>query len=121
MYMTELPDEFEIRTNPEALKKLLTHLLNNTVRFCTSGSIKLSCSEHEGNVMFSISDTTPDEENKMQQNFIGMFKNKDNKLHYVGMTYKICQSIVSLLKGRMWFDKEYTQGTRLCIEIPQNP
>ena len=109
------------RAHAEALKKLLTHLLNNTVRFCPGGAIKLSCSEKEGNVKFSISDTTPDEEHKLQQRFTGMFNSQDNKLHYVGMTYKICQSIVSLLKGRIWFDKEYTKGTCLCIEIPQNP
>lgn len=121
LYMTELPDEYEIRTNPEALKKMLTHLLDNAVRFCPKGTIKLSCSEKEGNVRFSISDTNPDSENKMQQRFIGMFKNQNNKLRYVGMTYKICESIVRVLKGRMWFDKEYTKGTCLCFEIPQNP
>jgi light-regulated signal transduction histidine kinase (bacteriophytochrome) len=50
-----------------------------------------------------------------------MFTEHSNEIRYVGMNFNICQSITRLLHGRIWHDKEYTEGTRFCFEIPKEP
>lgn len=121
IYQTELPDDFEIMTNYSALKKMLENVLDNAARFNHQGMVTLSCTEDGDNIRFAVSDTTPNIANKFKIRFVSMFTEEDNKLHYVGMTHRICQSIARLLKGRTWFDKEYQKGVRKFIEIPKNP
>ena len=121
VFLTELSDHEEIMTNPEALEKMLVHLLGNAARFSYQGVITLSCSKEGENVRFSVADKTSTTENEKHKRYTGMFAEEGNKLHYVGMTFKICQSIVRLLQGTIWIDKEYTDGSRICFEIPQDP
>jgi len=121
VYQTDLPDDFYIKTNPDALQKLLSHLLNNSARFNHQGTITLSCIEEGENVRFSVSDTTPDPTNKYAVRYIGLFAQQGTKLQYLGMTFKISQSIVRQLKGRIWRDTEYTKGVRLSFELPKDP
>jgi len=120
-YRTELDDDLEILTNYEALKKLIEHLLDNVARINHEGMIILSSEIADDKVKFGIADTIPDPNNKFKTRFIGMFTERNNKLHYVGMTFKICESITRLLMGRSWFDRTYAKGTRMYIEIPLNP
>jgi signal transduction histidine kinase len=119
-YQTELSDDFEIKTNPDALKKLLTHLLEYSARYTQKGIIKLGCEEAGKNVKFSVTDTSPGLGDGHPR-LVGMFTEHSNEIRYVGMNFNICQSITRLLHGRIWHDKEYTEGTRFCFEIPKEP
>ena len=121
VFQTELPDDLEIITNADALKKLLTHLLNYSSRFTYKGTIKLSCTDSGENVRFSITDTSAGLGQKSKDHYVGMFAEHNNSIRYVGMNFNICQSITRLLRGRIWHDADYTSGTRFCVEIPKEP
>ena len=121
VYMTSLSDDFEVKTNPDALEKLLTHLLNYASRFTYKGTIKLECVEDGDSVKFSVADTSAGLGNKSKDHFVGMFAEQDNSIRYVGMNFNICQSITRLLHGRIWHDVAYNKGTRFCFEIPKEP
>lgn len=121
MFITEFPDDFEMKSEPDALKKLLTHLLHYSARFTQEGSIKLVCADAGENVLFSVTDTSAGFGNKPTTNIIGMFSEQGNKIRYVGMNFNICQSITRLLLGRIWYDAEYTNGTRFYCELPKDP
>ena len=120
VFQTTLPDNFEIKTNPDALMKLLSHLLNYSARFTQKGTILLSCVEKGENVQFSVTDTSDGLGGKPTGRLVGMFSDQDNKIRYVGMNFNICQSITRLLHGRIWHDTDYDEGTRFCVEIPLN-
>lgn len=119
VFKTYLPDDYEMQTNPDALNKLLSHLLNYSARFTHKGIISLACAEDGDNILFSVTDTSLGLGNKADSRVLGMFSEEGNKVRYVGMNYNICQSITRLLHGRIWHDYEYTQGTRFCVEIPK--
>ena len=121
VYKTDLGDDFEIKTDAEALEKLLTHMLNYSSRFTYKGTIKLECTDSGDNIRFSVTDTSAGLGNKSKDHFVGMFAERDNTIRYVGMNFNICQSITRLLHGRIWHDVGYTKGTRFCIEIPKKP
>lgn len=120
LFKTELPDELEIKTNEEALEKLLSHLLNYSARFTHKGSISLSCALDENNLRFSVIDTSAGMGNKPKEHQIGMFAEQGNSIRYVGMNFNICQSITRLLHGRIWHDNTYLGGTCFRVEIPLN-
>ena len=121
VFQTEFSDDFEIRTNPKALEKLLTLLLNDSSVFTRKGIIKLKCADAGENVNFSITDTSMGFGNKSNGQLSGLFGEEENAERYVSMNFNICQSISRLLHGRIWHDTEYTDGTRFLFEIPKEP
>ena len=121
VFMTDFSDDFKIMTNPEALKKLLKHLLEYSARYTHKGSIKLSCTDSGQNVRFTITDNSEGLGGHRKNQLVGMFLAQDHEIRYVGMNFNICQSITRLLHGRIWHDMEYTNGTRFCFEIPKDP
>ena len=48
-------------------------------------------------------------------------KADDDGVRYVNVNFNICQSISRLLHGRIWYDAEYTGGTRFYFEVPKEP
>lgn len=121
LFQTELEDDFEFQTNSDALKKLLTHLLNYSARFTQKGTVKLSCFDAGETIRFDVTDTSAGLGGHSKNHVIGMFSELDNKIRYVGMNFNICQSITRLLHGRIWHDVDYTKGTRFCFEVPKKP
>lgn len=118
-FQTDFDDDFEIKTNSDALEKMLTHLLNYSARFTRKGTIKLQCEDSDSFVKFSVSDTSQGLGGKSREHVIGMFAENGRNVRYVGMNFNICQSITRLLHGRIWHDMGYKEGTRFCIEIPK--
>lgn len=121
MFLTAFSDDFELNSDPEALKKLLGHLLHYSARFTHKGYIKLTCEDAGNDILFSVMDTSAGLGKKPTSHIIGMFSEQGNKVRYVGMNFNICQSITRLLCGRIWHDAEYTNGTRFCVELPKAP
>ena len=109
IFQTEFSDDFEILSNPEALEKLLTHLLNNASHFTDKGIIWLKCSKSEDFIRISITDTSNGLDNPTD---------KDSTAQHSIINLNICQSISRLLHGRIWRDTEYTSGVRYIFEIP---
>ena len=99
IFMTEFSDDYEIHTNPEALEKLVVHLLNYSSRFTHEGSIWLRCTDSESFVRFTITDTSLGLGDGSKSQVVGMFVKEDNTMRYVGMNFNICQSITRLLHG----------------------
>lgn len=111
IFQSEFPDDFEILTNPDALEKLLTHLLNNASHFTVKGIIWLKCTHSEKSTRFSITDTSHGH---------GSPTEEDDATQHSVINFNICQSICRLLHGRIWRDKEYTGGIRYIFEIPNS-
>lgn len=121
VFMTEFSDEFEILSNPEALEKILTHLLNDSSRFTHDGMIKLQCTDAGDYIRFTITDTSSGHSSKPKESKSRVFAEQDDTVRYISMNFNICQSISRLLRGRLWHDEAYREGTRFCFEIPKEP
>ena len=105
IFQTELPDNFEIKSNREALEKLLTHLLSDATQYAYDGIIKLGCADLGEKVLFTVSDTSSSPSKRPKES----------------LNLSICQSITRLLKGHIWQDSKHTNGTNYCIELSIAP
>lgn len=119
VFITDFPDEFEIHSNPEALEKLLTHLLNDSSRFTHKGTIRLQCTDAGRFIRFTISDTSLGYADMQKGNLSKVFADHDDNMRHISMNFNICQSISRLLYGRLWRDESYMRGTRYHFEIPK--
>ncbi len=115
IFQTKLPDDFEIMTNSDALRKLLTKILNDSARYTTKGFVRLLCEETRDAVLFTITDTSMKSGDSTNDKKAG----EDKAARYTSMSLNICQSISRLLHGRIWRDYEYADGAKFIFEIPK--
>ena len=117
-FESELPDDYAVQTNHEAMETLLKHLLMNATQFTDKGVITLSCSEYEDKVRTMVTDTGRGIPPERREHIFDTFHEMGENVKLNGLGLTICQAIVKLLGGRIWLDQDYTEGTRFIFEIP---
>ena len=114
-----VPESLCIKTNKEALLKVLQELLHNANKFTKQGSITLSCSLADGHsVRFCVSDTGPGIAEGDRQRVFEQFMKLDNFNEGLGMGLPLCKQLIRLLGGELELDTTYTDGSRFVVTLP---
>ena len=119
-FETELSDDFEIKTNEEAIKTLLNHLIQNAVQYTDEGVITVACTEYENKVRISVTDTGTGIAPENREHVFDTFREIGDNRELRGMGLSICKAAVKLLGGKIWLDESRKEGTRFIFEIPRN-
>ena len=118
-FETELPEEFELHTNYEAVEALLRHLIENAIQYTEKGVITVACSEYGEMLRVSVTDTGKGIPAEHRGNIFNTFREIGDNQKLQGLGLVICQSIVKLLGGKLWLDESYTDGSRFIFELPE--
>lgn len=117
LFETNVLDMVQITTNVECVEKVIKHLANNAFEHTTMGSVAICCSQKGNNICIAIEDTgtgvTPD-----LADHIAEALESGEHIKTTGMGLSICQAIMKLLNGRIYFDKKYQGGARFVFELP---
>lgn len=107
-------------TNREYLMKAICNLLANANKFTQQGSITLSCQEDTrlNKLIVSVADTGPGIPADKQELVFEAFTKIDEFTPGTGLGLYVCQEIMKHLKGRIYIDTSYRDGTRMVIELP---
>jgi signal transduction histidine kinase len=117
-FESDLPDDFAVQTNQEAMEALLKHLLENAVKYTDKGVITLAVTEYEDCVRTSVTDTGRGIAPERREHVFETFRELGDNQKLQGLGLSICQAIVKLLGGKIWLDESYTDGTRFVYDIP---
>lgn len=118
-FETELPEEFELHTNHEAVEALLRHLIENAIQYTEKGVITVACNEYGEMLRVSVTDTGKGIPAEHRGNIFNTFREIGDNQKLQGLGLVICQSIVKLLGGKLWLDESYTDGSRFIFELPE--
>ena len=118
-YESELPDDFMVHTNHEAVEALLKHLIDNAIQYTDHGVITVACTEYEDKVRTSVTDTGKGISPERRKHVFDTFREMGDNQKLQGLGLSICQSIVKLLGGRIWLDESYVDGSRFIFELPK--
>jgi signal transduction histidine kinase len=118
-FETELPDDYEAKTNLDAMEILLRHLIENAVQHTDHGVITVAATEYDENIRISVSDTGYGVAPEHRENIFDTFREMGTNQKLQGLGLTICQSIIKLLGGRIWLDQSYTDGARFIFEVPK--
>ena len=118
-FETELPDDYEAKTNLDAMEILLRHLIENAVQHTDHGVITVAATEYDENIRISVSDTGYGVAPEHRENIFDTFREMGTNQKLQGLGLTICQSIIKLLGGRIWLDQSYTDGARFVFEVPK--
>lgn len=109
-----------IKTDAQRLKQVLINLLSNAAKFTPSGSIKLAIAidkQHQ-QLELSVSDTGCGIPSDKSDRVFERFEKLDEYSQGTGLGLAISRLIVENLGGKIWVDKDYTEGARFVFTHP---
>lgn len=120
-YFMDVPDGFEVYSDPSRIQQVLINMITNACKNTDSGSITIGCTTKEvpGFVTFFVADTgrgvPPEKSEVIFERFIKLDQFKQG----TGLGLSICKLIAKLLHGDIYLDKTYTTGgARFVFNIP---
>ena len=117
-FETNVADDFKIRTNTYRLKKALTHLMDNAIKFTELGHIELCC-EHQGSQLrFVVTDTGCGVKEEDRERIFETFQKADDFKTGVGLGLPICRRLIHSLGGEVSLDTNYITGACFIITLP---
>ena len=109
-----------IKTDAQRLKQVLINLLSNAAKFTPSGSIKLAIAidkQHQ-QLELSVSDTGCGIPSDKSDRVFECFEKLNEYSQGTGLGLAISRLIVENLGGKIWVDKDYTEGARFVFTHP---
>lgn len=124
---SEVQEDLRVIGDPGRLRQILTNLLTNSIKFTSSGSVKLAVIIKEDRkdsvtVNFTVSDTGIGIEEDVRRRLFQPFSQADSstarRFGGTGLGLTISKNLVELMKGNIWLDSKLGQGTTATFWIP---
>ncbi|MFW5944255.1 MAG: ATP-binding protein [Bacteroidota bacterium] len=113
--------EDEIVTDGDKLKQILTHLLNNAVKYTHKGRITFGYRGNDGAIQFYVSDTGIGISHDMQKKIFERFRQVElrttREYDGAGLGLSIARAYVEMMGGRMWLNSTPGQGSTFYFTI----
>jgi PAS domain S-box-containing protein len=120
-FMTHLKDSF-ILSDETKLTQILTNLINNSIKFTTTGSIEFGYKISENTIKFYVSDTGIGIPNDMQKRIFDRFFQAELAISKgyegAGLGLTICKGLIELMGGDIWVESIQNAGTTFFFNIP---
>jgi len=118
-----LPENLEkIVCDSRKLRQILNNLLENAIKFTKKGSIDLTVSKINNQLVFEILDTGIGIEPSLQQLVFERFRQGENSLTRkfggLGLGLSLTKSYVDLIGGEIQVESTPEQGSKFILKIP---
>ena len=114
--------EILIHTDRELLFKIFRHLMDNALKFTTSGSIIVGCKRKGNDFVFSVQDTGKGISKEGISLIFNSFSQEDNSYtrgyEGCGLGLSIASGLVDLLGGSIWVESTVGVGSTFFFTIP---
>jgi len=119
---SEINSDYHFYFDEVRLKQIFSNLLSNALKFTESGYVEFGIHEITDNVTFFVKDTgigIPKETGiSIFNRFYKIEQNNEQLYRGVGLGLAICQSIVALWNGEIWYESEQGKGTTFFFTYP---
>jgi len=109
-----------LNADPIQIQQVLLNLITNSIQATyenQDSQVEVKCTPKDKIfILFSVSDNGPGIDAGLFDNLT--MPNTSNKSSGSGLGLSICKFIVNSHEGKMWHDREYTDGTRIHFIIP---
>jgi hypothetical protein len=115
-------DGLSINSDPEIVQKILSHFLNNAVKFTEKGSIHFGFNRNEGQLEFFVKDSGIGIGLNSFNNIFERFAKEDHGPHRVtegsGLGLSIAKGMSELIGGKIRVESELGIGSCFFLTIP---
>lgn len=110
--------------NPDRMKQLLINLLDNAIKYTEEGSITITCTEEDNELILRVKDTGigigKDHLSRIFERFYRVDKGRSRKQGGTGLGLSIVKHIVELYNGNIQVESNPGVGTEFKISLPYN-
>jgi PAS domain S-box-containing protein len=114
-----------IFTDKVWLKRVLNHLMDNAVKFTLEGSVQLSYSKENDNLMFRIRDTGIGINKENLEHIFEEFRQEIDGHHRpfegLGVGLTLAREVIERMGGRIYVQSEKGVGSEFSFSIPYRP
>lgn len=115
--------EIRIYADHDKLIQVFMNLINNALKFTSSGSIEISVLENDNEFECHVIDTgmgiTKEDLTKVFSKFQQFGRKHGAGEKGTGLGLSIAKGIIELHKGRIWVESEYGKGTQFVFTLPK--
>lgn len=134
-YLPEMKEQVELKvykakpgsqlylfTDEIKLKRVLTNLLNNAIKYTYKGQIELGYHLDDEAIVFFIKDTGIGIAKELHESIFQRFKQAEIELARrtggTGLGLSICKGLMDILGGKIWLQSEPHVGSTFYISLP---
>jgi CheY-like chemotaxis protein len=111
-----------IYTDPGRLQQLISHLINNSIKFTEKGWIEIGYKlVSEQRIEFYVKDTGIGLSRELQKRIFGRVAEEESitgKPESAGLGLSISKNLIRLLGGKIWVESELGQGSTFFFTVP---
>lgn len=115
---SSLDDEFTLKTNENMLKRIVSALLENAVKFTEMGSIFVNASQVGNQLQIAVEDTGCGIPESEVEHIFDRFVKLDSFKEGIGLGLPLSRKLAKQLDGNVTLDTTYTEGARFVVTIP---
>lgn len=115
---SSLDDEFTLKTNENMLKRIVSALLENAVKFTEMGSIFVNASLVGNQLQIAVEDTGCGIPESEVEHIFDRFVKLDSFKEGIGLGLPLSRKLAQQLDGNVTLDTTYTEGARFVVTIP---
>ena len=116
-FESSLPEDFCLQTNEGMLKRVVTLLFDNAVKYTKEGAITLKANADDEQVTLAVEDTGTGIPEKEAETIFDRFVKLDTFKEGLGLGLPLCRMIVERLGGTVNLDTTYKQGARFIVKL----
>jgi two-component system, sensor histidine kinase and response regulator len=116
-------DKEEIIGDRLELRRVLTNLINNAIKFTDTGFVELRFSHvpHSHAIVMEVEDTGMGISPELQPHIFNRYRQGNHKRSGHGLGLYLCQRIVRTHQGTIEFKSELEKGTVFTLRLPISP
>lgn len=115
----------ELTTDPDVLRRILSNLIDNALKFTSQGSIDISAKQHDGNVEISVVDTgigvEPQQHQLIFEELVQLHNPERDRNKGYGLGLSIVRRLVQLIGARLTLTSTPGRGSSFTLHLRTSP
>lgn len=114
------PDVAQIKGDRLELRRVITNLIGNAIKFTDTGSVKVYLSHNESEVIVKVEDTGIGISPQEQQTIFQRYHQGNHRRSGKGLGLYLCQQIINAHQGKLTVRSQLGKGTIFTFSIPKS-
>ena len=115
---TTLPDDFTLKTNENMLRRILSCLMDNAVKYTEKGCITMKASMAGDQLQMMVTDTGNGIPVEEAEHIFDRFVKLDDFKEGIGLGLPLSRRLAEQLGGKVELDTTYTDGAQFIVTLP---
>ena len=117
---TEENDVPEIKGDRLELRRVITNLIGNAIKFTDTGSVKMFLGQNESDVLVRVEDTGIGISPQEQQTIFQRYHQGNHRRSGKGLGLYLCQQIINAHQGQLEVRSQLGKGTMFTFSLPKS-